>query len=193
MTPERDGIAERGRALEDEYFRRRDRELVERARTQAAEEERRQQFAAAIEVDDEQVLAVLHEAGLDERTAALLEVVPAVQVAWADDRVTDSERREIGLLVKRNNLHATGGLGQRMLAAWLDQRPSNAFLAAAVAALRARLTRLDAEHRRQLFNRVIADADSVGAASGGLLGFGAMSDAESRCIRDLKVALTVNN
>lgn len=190
---ERDGIAERGHALEDEHFRRRDGELVARAQERAADERSRRQFAAAIGVDDAQVLATLQAAGLDERTAALLEIVPAVHVAWADDRVTDSERREIGLLLKNNNLQATAQLGQRLPAAWLEQRPSDALFTAALMALRARLERLDRERRARLFNRILADASMVGAASGGLLGVGAVSDAEQRCIRALKVALTVDS
>ena len=193
MAMERDGISERGRALEDEFFRRRDGELVARARERAADEQARRQFAAAIGVDDAQVLATLQAAGLDERTAALLEIVPAVHVAWADDRVTDSERREIGLLLKNNDLQATAQLGQRLPAAWLEQRPSDALFAAALVALRARLERLDRERRGLLFNRMLADATMVGAASGGLLGVGAMSDAERRCIRALEVALTVDS
>lgn len=192
MTRERDGMAERGRALEDEYFRRRDRELVARARERAADEQERQRFAAAIGVDDAQVLATLQAAGLDERTAALLEIVPAVHVAWADDRVTNSERREIGLLLKNNDLQDTAQLGQRLPAAWLEQRPSDALFTAALVALRARLERLDLERRGRLFNRMLADATMVAAASGGLLGVGAMSDAERRCIRVLEVALTVD-
>jgi hypothetical protein len=35
---EHDSIAERGRALEDEYFRRKDRELIERMKRAASDE-----------------------------------------------------------------------------------------------------------------------------------------------------------
>jgi len=49
------------------------------------------------------------------------------------------------------------------------------------------------ERRTRLFNSIIADATLIATASGGLLHFGAISDAESRCIRDLEVALTVSN
>ena len=67
------------------------------------------------------------------------------------------------------------------------------LFAAALVALRARLERLDRERRARMFNRILADATMVGAANGGLLGVGAMSDAEKRCIRALKVALTVDS
>jgi hypothetical protein len=193
MTPERDGMAERGRALEDEYFWRRDKDLVAQARERAAEEQARRQFAAAVGVEDAQVLATLQEAGLDVRTAALLEIVPAVHVAWADDRVTDAERREIGQLLESGDLQATAERGRRLSAVWLDQRPSDALFTAALAALRARLARLDLERRSRLFNKMLADATMVGAASGGLLGVGAMSGAERGCLRALEAALTVES
>lgn len=65
---------ERGRALEDEYFRRCDRERVARARERTPDEQERQRFATAIGVADAQVLVTLQAAGLDERTAALLQI-----------------------------------------------------------------------------------------------------------------------
>lgn len=71
--------------------------------------------------------------------------------------------------------------------------PPDAFFTAALAALRARLELLDMEGRTRLFDRVIADATLVTTASGGLLGFGAMSDAESRCLRDVEAAPTINS
>jgi prepilin-type processing-associated H-X9-DG protein len=191
VTTEWDRIPERGRALEDEYFRRRDREIEERARERTAEERRRRQFAAAVGIDDDPTLIALREAGVDEHTAELIQIVPAVYVAWADGHVSDAERREIDLLAERRDLQASGSPGRQVLAWWLEQRPSDGVFAAAFSALQARLQQLDKERRAQLFNGLIADAILVGEISGGVLGFGAVSDAEARCIRDLKATLTV--
>ena len=53
MAEPKDLLGDRGRSLEADYFRRRDQELLERAREQEAAAERRRQLAAALGVDDQ--------------------------------------------------------------------------------------------------------------------------------------------
>jgi hypothetical protein len=131
------------------------------------------------------------EAGLDESAAPLLELVPAVQVAWTDGSVPDPERAVI-MKLAQGTAAANDPSSAALLASWLDTRPPDAFFAAAVAALRERLRALPAEQRIETVRRIAADAASVASASGGVLGFRATSDAESRSIQDLESALLSN-
>src|SRR5688572_6702000 len=84
MADEKDLLGERGRSLEADYFRRRDQELLDRAREQAAAAERGRQLAAGLGIDDETVVTQLGALSFDGVTAPLLDIVSAIQVAWAD-------------------------------------------------------------------------------------------------------------
>jgi hypothetical protein len=186
---DRDAMADRGRSLEEEYFKRKDRELLERTRAQQAQAEARQRLAAAFGVQDEATVTALMEAGLDEAAAGVLELIPAVQVAWCDGDVPAAERDQVVRLFERTRSTAADASSVSLLKSWLDVRPTDAFFAAALAALRARLQSLPAEERIETGRRITSDAASVAGASGGLLGFRAVSEAESRCIHELESAL----
>ena len=119
-------LGERGRSLESEYFRRRDQELLERAREQEAETERRRQLAAALGVDDadDATVAKLRKFGFDAGTAPLLDVLPAIQVAWADGSLPDKERAEIERALAGPASKEAARLGSRMVEEWLSRPPS---------------------------------------------------------------------
>src|SRR5262249_20517245 len=51
-----DAFADRGRALEEEYFRKREQELIEKLRRRAAAEATRQQLSEQAGVADEEIL-----------------------------------------------------------------------------------------------------------------------------------------
>jgi hypothetical protein len=87
--------SDRGRAHEDEYFRRRDQELVESMFRRAEEEAAIQRLAAAVGVHDETTLRELQRLGYTADTAPLLYLVPPIEVAWADGLVSEAERNVV--------------------------------------------------------------------------------------------------
>jgi hypothetical protein len=191
MSNDKDLLGERGRSLETEYFRRRDQELLERARELEAAAERRRQLAAALGIDDDAIAAKLGELGFDAGTAPLLDIVPAIQVAWADGSLPARERTEIERVLARPDLKEAARLGSRMVAEWLSRPPSADLYLVATDALRLRLARLDTDTRTRLISRIIDDCNAVAGASGGVFGLGAHSSAESERIRELAAALGV--
>jgi hypothetical protein len=191
MSDEKDLLGERGRSLETEYFRRRDQELLERAREREAATERRRQLAAALGIDDDAIAAKLGDLGFDAGTAPLLDIVPAIQVAWADGSLPARERTEIERILARPEMKEAVRLGSRIMAEWLSRPPSADLYRVATDALRLRLARLDTETRTRLISRIIDDCNAVAAASGGVFGLGAHSSAESQRIRELAAALGV--
>ena len=193
MADEKDVIGERGRSLEADYFRRRDQELLERARDQEAKTERRRQLAAALGTDDEAVVTGLVELGFDAATAPLLDVVPAVQVAWSDGTLPAQERAEIERILARTELHAAAKAGARMVAEWLSRQPRAELFRLATEALRLRAAHLSPDARTALVSRIIGDCKAVAAASGGVFGLGALSSAEADRIRELAAALGVKS
>ena len=185
-------LGDRGRSLETDYFRRRDQELLERAREQEAAAERRRQLAAALGVDD-QAVTELAALGFDAATAPLLDIVPAIQVAWSDGTLPAAERAVIERILARPELQPAAQAGGRMVAEWLSRRPRPELFRLATEALRLRVDRLDADSRTQLVSKIIADCKAVAAASGGVFGLGALSSAEADLIRELAAALGVKS
>ena len=92
---ERDGLGERGRKHEEDYFRKRDRELIERMRQAAAAEQTRKDLQAKTGLQDPELLRDLEELGFTPDTIALLPLVPVLQVAWAEGGVSPAERKLI--------------------------------------------------------------------------------------------------
>jgi len=202
MSNEKDQLGERGRSLEGEYFRRRDQELLDRAREVEAAAERRRHLAAALGMEgiegkagkaDDAVLATLVALGFEGGTAPLLDVVPAIQVAWADGSLPASERAEIERILARPGMKEAARLGGRMVAEWLSRQPGGDLYRVSIEALRLRLARLDGDARTRLVSSIIDDCNAVAAASGGVFGLGAHSSAESKIIRELAASFGVKS
>jgi hypothetical protein len=78
-----DGITDDVRKREEEYFRRKDRELLERMRQQAAEAAARKSIETATGIHDPEQIQELQALGFTPETLSLLPLVPVLQVAWA--------------------------------------------------------------------------------------------------------------
>ena len=85
-----DSLGERGRALEEEYFRRKDRELIEKMRQASAAEEARGEMRRRTGLDDPALLKELQDVGFTPETVGLLPLVPALEIAWAEGEITCS-------------------------------------------------------------------------------------------------------
>src|SRR5574342_691440 len=88
---DKDAFSDMKRAKEDDYFRQKERELIEKLKQRATAETARQQLAEAIGIADEDVLQDLHELGYTRDTVSLLHLVPLVYVAWAEGSVSRAE------------------------------------------------------------------------------------------------------
>lgn len=88
-------LAERGRALEEEYFRRKEIELIDELRRRSESEVEQQEVAAVVGITDPAILRTLAGLGFTRETISLLYFVPMVQVAWSDGSVGKGERRLI--------------------------------------------------------------------------------------------------
>ncbi|HKC86196.1 MAG TPA: hypothetical protein VKG02_09500, partial [Blastocatellia bacterium] len=78
---ERDKFAEREHWLEEEYFGRKNQELIQKLRERRAREADRQKMAEMMGVDDQEVIEALQDLGYTSETIPLLHIVPLVEVA----------------------------------------------------------------------------------------------------------------
>jgi hypothetical protein len=114
---------------------------------------------------DAAILSAFERMELDLETAVLLDVIPLVQVAWADGQISRSERLLIVELALRRRLLDTAPLYHR-LSGWLDQRPSHDFFERVLDAVRARLEGLHPRAREAVWRRVLTECAAVACASG---------------------------
>ena len=99
-----DALSRRGHALEEEYFRRKDRELIEKLRQAAAADRARNDMAARIGSDDPAMLQELQALGFTPDTVILLPLVPVIQMAWADGSVAPAETALIVKLARSRGI-----------------------------------------------------------------------------------------
>ena len=183
---DKDIIHERGRSLEDDYFRKKDRELVEKLQRAAAAETARADISKATGLSDPALADELLALGFTGETVALLPIVPIVQMAWAEGGVSAAER---DLIVKfaRGRGIAAGSAADTQLSAWMSARPSEEVFTRAGRLIRAML---DSGGAGLNADDLVAYCENIASASGGVFGIGKISGEErallSKLVSDLK-------
>ena len=166
---EHDAFAERGRALEDEYFRKRDRELIDKLRRAAETDQARGELSKQTGVTDPALLADLQDIGLTADTVVLLPLVPAVELAWAEGDVTPAERQLVVSIARTRGI-AEGSAPDRLLNTWLASRPTPEQFARARRLLSALLDSGAQVAKDLTAEQLVKYCEQIASASGGLFG-----------------------
>ena len=185
---DRDAFAERGRSLEEEYFHRKERELIEKMRVRAAGEEQRRRLGQETGVGDDDVLRDLQELGYTPETVMLLHLVPLIQTAWAEGGVTQKERDLIVKAARSRGITA-GSPADQQLDLWLAQRPSDELFETTLRAIRTILQAQPDDARAASEKDLLALASAIATASGGIVGFRAVSDEERQILAHISEEL----
>jgi hypothetical protein len=172
-----EGWADRRRANEDEYFRKRDQELVERARLKAQDETALQRLAEAAGVSDEDILRDLQKLGYTTETVTLLHVVPLIVVAWADSRVSEPER-DVVIAAARARGVQPGSPADRQMTQWLTDPPSSVLSDGTLHLLGAMMRRHGPDARAATTRDLLTSCTAVASASSGFFGLRPISDHE---------------
>lgn len=185
---DKDAFAERGRTLEEDYFRRKEQEVIEKMRRSAQADTQRRLLGDKAGVADEEVLGDLQALGYTAETVMLLHLVPLIQMAWAEGSVSDQERDLIVQAARSRGVEA-GSAADQQLGLWLSARPSDEFLETTLRAIRTILHARPADERAASGRDILSLATAIAAASGGILGFGAMSEDERKILARISQAL----
>jgi hypothetical protein len=164
-----DTFAERGRALEEEYFRKKDRELVERMRKAADAEQARGEMARQTGLQDPALLTELQELGFTPETVSLLPLVPVLEIAWAEGGVTPAERDLIVTLARTRGVDEASPAG-RQLAQWMENQPAPIVFERAGRLIAAMLGSASNETQGLTADDLVAYCERIAAASGGIFG-----------------------
>lgn len=179
-----EGITDDVRKREEDYFRRKDRELLEKMRAAAEAEQARKDLGNATGIQDPALLQELEELGFSPATISLLPIVPVVQVAWAEGGVSAAERKMIIDLARQRGITA-GSAADMRLAEWLDTRPSDDTFRKASRLIAAMLDQPHAGAPIVDADELIRYCEQIAAASGGLFGIGKVSGEERAVLEQL--------
>lgn len=178
---DRDVFADRRRGLEEEYIRKREQELIEKLRRRAEEAAARRHLGEQTGVADEEILQDLLALGYSPETVQLLHLVPLVEMAWAEGSVSAHERELITKAARARGVGA-GSAADRQLADWLTTCPASEFFERTLRAIGAILETRPAAEREASQRDLLTYCAAIASASGGILGFGAVSDEERQLL-----------
>ena len=185
---EGDFLDDRRRASEDDYFRKKDRELVEKMRAAAAADLAKSELSARTGLSDPALLAELAALGFTPETVSVLPLVPIVEMAWAEGGVSAAERKLLVTLARSRGI-AEGSPADLQLADWLARQPSPAVFERATRLIRAMLDTGSPAGGKLSADELIKYSESIAAASGGVLGFGKVSAEERATLARIVAAL----
>ena len=171
MSDKKDPLADRRKALEEEFFRKENARLAADFRLKRLTEESKAAMSRRSGISDDGVLDKLVELGIGEDTLAALALVPLVEVAWADGKMDAKERDAILKGAEAEGVEP-GSAAFALLQDWLDNRPPPRLLAAWRDYIAALCEEMLPEDRKVLKREVLARARAVAEAAGGFLGLG---------------------
>jgi hypothetical protein len=176
-----EGWSDRRRVHEDEYFRKRDQDLVEQARVRAEDEAALQRLAEAAGIHDDDILRGLQRLQYTPDTVTLLHVMPLIEVAWADGTVSDPEYDAVVVAARVRGVEP-GSQADRQLAQWLESPPSAGLPQGSLQLLGALLRTRPGDERADAIQDLRGSCAAVASASGGVFGFRPVSDKEQRVV-----------
>jgi hypothetical protein len=181
-------LDDRRKALEDAFFQKENDAALQKIREHRENLAARGELCAATGVSDEKLLDTLLAQGVKAEGIAALTLVPVVAVAWADGKIDAGERRAI---MSGAALHGIepGQPAHEMLESWLAVRPAEKLFEAWGDYAGALCSELDEEDRIHFAEEVLARADKVARAAGGILGIGAVSEEERVVLARLRAML----
>jgi hypothetical protein len=175
--PEKNIFSERERSIENEFFLKKEQELIEKMRRRRLLEEDRNQMAEMIGVVDQEVLEALQELGYSAETVMLMPIVPLVQVAWAEDGITEKERESILEIAQARGITPDTPAYQKLID-MLERQPPKEFYDNTLRGLRYLFESMPDDLRALGHRNLVEYCTQIAEASGGILGFRKISDEE---------------
>ncbi|MDG2219925.1 MAG: hypothetical protein P8L85_00995 [Rubripirellula sp.] len=181
---DQDALHQRGKALEDEFFRQVDQKLLADLKASSERERHIEQLASVTSFQDDELLADLVDGGFQPATLAALALVPSVFVAWADGSVTPLERQAVMNTALHRGIEGQP-LALQLLETWLHKHPPRSLWSLWKEYVSVVYSTFAGSSGETLANEIRQQARTVAEASGGTLGFGKVSDAEQEILDDI--------
>ena len=183
-----DSLHERGSALENQFFAELDAKLLEELKSRQDQENAVSEFSRITGIKDTKILEAVHKLGVTSQAFSALRVFPLVAVAWGDGVLEEAERSTINTLAAEH-FDIKGPAG-KLLTSWLENNPSTGMFTAWESYAKALVTALPAHDAEELKKALVNEIKAVASTSGGLLGWAAVSQGESKVMKRIETALT---
>ena len=183
------GMQERGKSLEEAFFKKQHEEQLAKLRVKQEQVEAREALAAASGItDDADLLDRLAALGIRAETLAALTLIPLVEVAWADGRMEARERDAILRGAESSGIEP-GSASYGLLEIWTRDRPAPELMDSWKSYIGALAGELSADQKWHLEEKIVGRARSVAESAGGFLGLGSkVSPEEERVLGELERA-----
>ncbi len=178
-------LGDRRKALEESFFRKENEKLRARLAVQQAERQAREDLAQASGISDEAVLDRLVKLGLSPETLAALSLVPLIEVAWANGKLDEKERKAVLSGAAASGVK-DGSAACDLLKGWLVRKPAPALRETWDGYIRALVATLPDDARQALKKDLLDRARAVAEAAGGVLGLGSISKEEGAALERLE-------
>jgi hypothetical protein len=178
---------ERRIALEDAFFHKRDRELMEKLRGELQALESAQKLAHVSGIVEQQVLQGLVAAGVQAETLAAVTLIPLVEVAWCDGTVAPEERDAVLNAAVSEGIRP-GAAPYALLEQWLQTRPDPQIYAAWKDYVHEMSRLMPKDSLTKMRKHVLERARRVAAAAGGFLGLATISAHEQAKLDEFEKA-----
>jgi hypothetical protein len=176
---------DRAENLEEQFFRRQDKELIEKLAKLKRSTDAKEALARVSGVTDPKVLERLVELEITPEQLVALAVVPLVEVAWADGEIQAKERQAV-IDAARSLRHGAEPLAPGMLESWLDKKPDPKLLSTWQLYVQGLCASLTPDERGRLREQILGHARQVAESAGGILGLGSkVSQAEEKILARL--------
>ena len=179
----KDPFEERRKGLEEEFFSKREQQLVAKLRSTLEKERPRETLKQLTGIEDEAVLDTLVALHVDRDTMAAFALYPLVEVAWADGHVDETERQAFLKAAADHGLPVDSP-GHDALREFLKTTPREEARKAWFAWTKQLNARLSVDERHKLRDALVKHARIVAEASGGILGLGRRISAAEQKILD---------
>ena len=181
-------LEDRRRALEEEFFRKKEMEALVRLREKEIREQTVAELRAMSGIRDEAVISHLVDAGVNSETLVAFALVPLIAVAWADGSVKPAERDAVLRAARESGIREGSG-AYETLERMLLERPSAELLPAWIEYVTALGAGLTVAERNALSAEINGRAREVAEAAGGFLGVGRISAKEEQVLVEIAAAL----
>ena len=176
---------DREHAMEANYFRQQDAQLIDKLRRNAQLDDIATSLAAMLEVENPDLLVRARQLGITPETAPAFFLAPLVQMAWAEGSVGRSERKAVLRLARDRGIHPNSP-SYAKLGEWLSVMPSDEMFDTAMEVLRSGFAVLPRPEAEERINRVVEACEQVASASGrGLLASLGLANTVSRTEADM--------
>lgn len=183
----KDILSERKQALEEAFFKKAEQEQVEKYREKLGKQKTIEELREISGMENEKVLSHLVDAGITGDTMAAIALVPLVHVAWSDGELEPKERDAILQAAEHKGINADTP-ARELLDKWLESDPGDELFAAWSDYVGGLEEHLEPDQVVELRDQVVEFAREVARAAGGFLGFGSVSDSETRALEEISAA-----